>query len=66
MAPFKNGTLTPHDVLPKSNKKVWGKCFKGCPSYQAIIADRSHGRGCPYCAGKKIWEGNSLKFLNPE
>lgn len=51
----KNGNLAPHDFTAKSSKKVWWKCSEG-HEWQAIIASRNSGRGCPKCAGKKRWE----------
>ena len=61
----KNSGLTPMDVLPNSNKKIWWKCSKG-HEWQAGIADRNRGRGCPYCAGKKVLKGfNDLLTINP-
>ena len=44
----KNDGLTPIEVLPNSNKKVWWKCSEG-HEWQARIADRNKGRGCPKC-----------------
>ena len=44
----KNNGLTPSDVLPKSGKKVWWKCEYG-HEWQATIANRSNGTGCPIC-----------------
>ena len=44
----KNDALTPMDVLPNSNKKVWWKCSYG-HSWEARIADRNKGTGCPIC-----------------
>ena len=49
--PTKNGTLTPMDVAPYSNKKVWWICGKG-HEWEAHISNRSKGIGCPYCSGK--------------
>ncbi len=48
----KNGDLKPEDVMPNSNKKVWWKCSKG-HEWQSTISHRNHGRGCPYCSGRK-------------
>lgn len=60
----KNNELTPADVTSNSNKKVWWKCNKG-HEWQAIIASRNKGAGCPYCAGKKVLKGyNDLETLN--
>ncbi len=61
----KNGNLTPMDVTPGSDKKVWWKCSKG-HEWQAIIGSRNKGRGCPYCAGRKVLKGyNDLETINP-
>ena len=61
----KNNGLTPVDVTPNSHKKVWWKCSNG-HEWQAAIADRNGGRGCPYCAGKKVLIGyNDLQTINP-
>lgn len=48
----KNNGLTPTDVMPNSNKKVWWKCSNG-HEWQAVIKDRNKGRGCPVCRKSK-------------
>ena len=61
----KNNNLTPMDILPNSNKKVWWKCSNG-HTWQASVANRTKGTGCPYCAGKKVLKGyNDLQTVNP-
>ncbi len=61
----KNDGLTPGDVTPNSNKKVWWKCSKG-HEWQVSINNRSNGNGCPYCAGQKVIKGeNDLQTVNP-
>jgi len=62
--PTRNGSLTPKDVTPHSNKKVWWQCKKG-HEWKASVNDRSRGRGCPYCAGKATNEENCLSTVNP-
>lgn len=60
-----NETLTPADVRPHSQRKVWwlGKCGH---KWDAIIDSRASGRGCPYCAGKKLLTGfNDLATVDP-
>lgn len=62
----KNGILSPSDVSPKSNKKVWWLCENG-HEWDAVISSRVTGCGCPYCSGRKIANGyNDLKTINPE
>ncbi len=61
----KNNELTPMDVMPNSNKKVWWKCGNG-HEWQATPNHRSSGTGCPYCSSKKVSSGfNDLLTVNP-
>ena len=48
--PEKNGTLTPNDVTPGSNKKVWWLCANN-HEWEAQINSRNRGSNCPYCGG---------------
>ena len=45
----KNDKL-PQEYTSGSGKKVWWKCKQG-HEWQAIIRDRTRGKGCPYCSG---------------
>ena len=64
--PTKNGSLTPHDVLPGSRRKVWWVCDKG-HQWRAAVSARVNGSGCPVCAGKKIVPGeNDLASQYPD
>ena len=64
--PTMNGKLSPYNVRAGSGKKVWWLCSKG-HSYQAVIACRNNGGGCPYCSNKKVLKGyNDLATVNPE
>ena len=54
--PTKNGNLTPRDVTSGTRKKVWWVCKEG-HEWQATIADRNQGSGCPICRiAKRIKE----------
>ena len=48
----KNNGVTPVDVTPNSNKEAWWKCSKG-HEWQAIIANRNKGVGCPICNSER-------------
>lgn len=62
----KNAPLTPETVYFGSNKKVWWRCEKG-HEWEASIKSRAAGRGCPYCANKKVLAGyNDLLTLRPD
>lgn len=65
--PTKNGKLTPDQVAPASNKKVWWICEQG-HEYQAIIGSRTQRfSGCPYCTNKKVLPGfNDLATKYPD
>ena len=62
----KNGDLTPEDVLPGSDRKVWWRCDQG-HSWQARICERtgSHKTGCPVCSGRTIIPERSLAARLP-
>ena len=62
--PTKNGNLTPRDVTAGSRKKVWWICNKG-HGWQASVATRNKGTGCPYCTGQAVCRDNSLQTINP-
>ena len=64
--PSLNGKLTAADVAPNSHKKIWWICEKG-HEWQAEIASRTAGSGCPICASKIIFSGfNDLLTKFPE
>lgn len=62
----KNSPTTPNDVTFRSAKRVWWKCSKG-HKWEAMIYNRTRGRGCPYCANRIVVPGeNDLQTLYPE
>lgn len=65
--PEKNGVLTPRDVLPGTQRKVWWLCEKG-HEWQARVSARTYGgTGCPVCTGKQVIPGeNDLATLCPD
>jgi hypothetical protein len=60
-----NAPLTPKDVHPNSNKEAWWVCDKG-HEWEARIADRNQGTGCPYCSGHMVCIDNCLATVNPD
>ena len=64
--PTLNEGLSPESIAPHSDKKVWWRCSKG-HEWQARVANRTSGTGCPYCKGKHVAEGFfSLATVAPE
>ena len=60
-----NNDLRPEHVTPKSEKKVWWRCEKR-HTWQAMVADRNNGKGCPYCSGLYAIKGETdLQTVNP-
>ena len=58
------------DIKPYSNKKVRWVCDQ-CPdghlhSWEAQINNRTNGRGCPQCTGRKVCKHNSLATKAPK
>ena len=73
--PTKNGKLTPSNVTCRTAKKVWWYLPYDDPEtgehvdfeWQARIADRVNGIGCPYLSGHAAWPGfNDLASNYPE
>lgn len=64
--PTKNKGRLPEDVLHGSNKKVWWRCNQGHEWQSAIFNRAMHGKGCPYCAGRKVSSTNNLLYRYPE
>lgn len=60
-----NKTLKPDKLTYGSNLKVWWICKEG-HEWEATVKNRTKGRGCPFCAGKKASMYNCLEFLYPE
>lgn len=63
--PTRNGSLSPRDFSPKSNKKAWWLCKNG-HEWEATINSRAYGAGRPYCANTKVGEDNNLQAQSPE
>ncbi len=64
--PTKNGKWTPQTVTQSSGKKAWWICPLG-HEWEARIADRSNGNGCPICSGRQVLVGyNDLSTTYPE
>ena len=64
---YQKNTLKPTEVTARSNRKgIWWLCPKG-HSYEAATAHKAEGRGCPYCANKKVLVGyNDLTTTHPD
>lgn len=62
----KNGDLLPDQVKAGSNKEAWWQCEKG-HEWQARVAGRRQGNGCPYCSGRLAIQGETdLATTYPE
>ncbi|DBA98594.1 TPA: hypothetical protein ACH3X1_014389 [Trebouxia sp. C0004] len=57
-------------IRPASHRKVWWTCDQcpdSCPHiWDATVADRTYGRGCPFCSGRTICQHNTLARKAPE
>ncbi|MCP5049604.1 MAG: zinc-ribbon domain-containing protein [bacterium] len=63
--PTKNGDLKPCRVTPGSGVKVWWKCKEG-HEWISMIANRTNGNGCPFCAHSHASDEYNLQIMNPE
>ena len=58
--------LNPYTILQGSNKKAHWKCGNG-HYWEAVIATRTKGVGCPYCSNRKVLIGyNDLGTTHPQ
>ena len=65
--PTKNGDLTPDQVAARSGKRHWWQCPEGPDhEWEAVVASRTSGSGCPCCSGYKVSVTNSLSALHPD
>ena len=63
---YEKNTVKPTEITAASGKKYWWVCEHG-HSWEATANHISKGRGCPYCANKRVWRGfNDLASQNPE
>ena len=63
--PTKNGQLTPKSINIGSDEKYWWRGTCG-HEWQASVANRTKGKGCPICNGKKVQTGfNDLATAYP-
>ena len=58
-------SMAPETITAGSNRKVWWKDACG-HRWEARVADRVAGSGCPYCAGRLLAGFNDLATTNPE
>lgn len=63
--PTNNHPLSPTNVTPGSRKKAWWICGDG-HVWEATIASRNRGRGCPICSGTVVTKATSLATLHPD
>ncbi|NUP14289.1 MAG: zinc-ribbon domain-containing protein [Polyangiaceae bacterium] len=65
--PRKNGELSPDQVLPGSDVKVWWRCAKErSHEWETSVVKRTRrGHGCPFCGRKRVTKANSLAATHP-
>lgn len=66
--PSKNSQLVaPQEFTGSRNQKIWWQCSKNpFHQWEAIIANRVRGSGCPYCANRKTNQENCLQATHPK
>lgn len=53
---YEKNNFGPEDVTSGSEKRVWWKCEKG-HIWKALVLNRTHGSGCPYCWKIQLLDG---------
>ena len=63
----KNGDIDPAYISAGSGRRVWWRCSKkAAHQWQAAVCNRVHGTRCPFCAGQKVLQSESLAATNPK
>jgi hypothetical protein len=64
--PKRNRKLTAADLPVNAEQLIWwqGKCGPA-HDWRATVYDRTHGHGCPFCAGKQVAPDRSLLATFP-
>jgi hypothetical protein len=61
----RNTPIAASQVSAGSNRKAWWRCPNG-HSWDAVIASRARGNGCPFCSGWRVLAGeNDLATRRP-
>jgi DNA-directed RNA polymerase subunit RPC12/RpoP len=63
--PTRNGALSAYEISPGSKRKVWWLCEVG-HEWQAQVASRTAGKGCPYCSNRYVAQDRSLAAQRPD
>ena len=63
--PTKNGNLTPFDIMPSSNKKIWWKCNKNHHHVWYQSPNKRSQTKCPYCKTKFVSKSKNFGILHP-
>jgi hypothetical protein len=63
--PEKNGSLTPFDIVPGYQKKVWWICGNG-HEWEDSPYNRRPSKGCPYCSNRRPTPENNLLAQFPK
>ena len=64
--PTRNGSLGPEDIVAGSTRLVWWRCGRVRDHvWRQSPKARVLGRGCPFCAGKKVSITNCLAKVVP-
>ncbi len=61
---YNKNSITPFEIGANSSKKVWWKCHNN-HEWEATVASRNNGNGCPICTNRIIHFGiNDFETLN--
>lgn len=64
--PTKNADVMPANIPAHSERRVWWQCSVATDhEWESKILDRTRGRGCPFCAGKRPSKYNNLLQADP-
>lgn len=62
---YSKNDISPSELTPKSNKKIWWKCHRS-HSFLMSLKDFSRKNNCPICSGKRVTQDNCLEVKLPD
>lgn len=62
---FELNDISPYEIGSGSREKVWWTCESCESDYKCSVGNRTHGKACSFCHGRRVNKTNSLSERKP-